>query len=365
VLRTKVKKYDVREMVIFITITVIVSLKIVVFYNSQNRLPDGTKIKLSGKLTSEPIQYDTSQGVFFLGYKFYLPLQPKLSYGDEIVVVGVTEKDKLKSPQLVQNISGRMVYQFRNKILGFYNRSLPKDHAALVAGVVLGAKSGIGYDLWEKFKSSGTAHVVVASGMNVTLVAGFLLNFLLLFIKRQYAIVFAIIGVWLYAVLSGFEAPIVRACVMGSIAFTAQELGKRNFAYRSLFLTGFVMLFINPSWFFDLGFWLSFLATLAILKFEKPIEYRLRKIPVKAFRQDLSTTLAAQIGVFPILYYFFGQFNIFSPLINAVVLWTIVPITLIGMISGLISLVYEPIGTLILYLSYPLTSWFLTVVNLV
>jgi hypothetical protein len=75
-------------------------------------------------------------------------------------------------------------------------------------------------------------------------------------------------------------------------------------------------------------------------------------------RQDLSTTIAAQIGVAPIIWATFGQFNLLSPLINAAVLWTIPLITIIGMVAGIISLIVPQIASLILYLTYPLTSWF-------
>jgi hypothetical protein len=82
------------------------------------------------------------------------------------------------------------------------------------------------------------------------------------------------------------------------------------------------------------------------------------------FREGFSTSLAAQIGVAPILFVTFGQFNLLSPIINALVLWTIPPITIIGGIGGIIGLMIPFFGKLILLLSYPLTSWFIWIVEL-
>ena len=246
--------------------------------------------------------------------------------------------------------------------MDFYQRSLPSTHSALVAGVTIGSKASIPTEFWEKLKMSGTVHVVVASGMNVTLVAGFLMGILIFFIPRRRAIPLALIGIWSYAILSGFDAPIIRAAVMGSIAFTAQEIGRLYLAWRALVLSALAMLFIKPEWIIDLGFILSFVATASLMLFEARIRKFLRRVP-SIIRQDLSTTLAAQIGVAPILFASFGQFNILSPLVNALILWTIPPITIIGMIGGMLGLIFEPAGRLVLLLSYPMTSWFIFVVK--
>src|SRR3990172_11327687 len=126
----------------------------------------------------------------------------------------------------------------------------------------------------------------------------------------------ALLGIWSYAVISGFDAPIIRASIMGSLVFVAQEIGRLSLSIRALFLTAFVMLFTKPEWIYDIGFWLSFTATLSLILFEPRVDRVLRKIP-GIIRKDLSTSLAAQVGVAPILYFGFGQFNPLSPLINA------------------------------------------------
>ena len=97
--------------------------------------------------------------------------------------------------------------------------------------------------------------------------------------------------------------------------------------------------------------------------FESKI-YRLLSIVPTFFREGLSTSLAAQIGVAPILFYTFGQLNLLSPIINALILWTIAPISLIGMLGGLIGIIFEPLGKLILILVYPLTAWFIYMIEL-
>ena len=188
--------------------------------------PNGTKIKISAKVASEPIAYSNSQYLRLSIYKVYLPLYPHIYYGDRVVVEGVVEDGALKSPKLIQiDEKSGILYQYRQKLISFYERSLPQNHSAIVAGIVIGSKSGIGEKLWDKLKNSGTAHVVVASGMNISMVSNFLIGVLIIFLNRRKAIYFALIGIWIYALISGFDAPIVRASVMASAAFLAIQTG--------------------------------------------------------------------------------------------------------------------------------------------
>jgi competence protein ComEC len=352
-------------MKIFLNITLVIflALRVFLYFSILPVYPEGTKIRINAKVISEPIIYSDSQYLKLSGFKVYVPLYPRVYYGDRIVVEGIVANGKLDDPKLVLiNEKKGILYQYRQKIISFYEQSLPKDHSALIAGMVIGSKGGIGEDLWNDLKKSGTAHVVVASGMNVSMVAGFLVGILIIILPRRKAIPFVLAGIWIYAVLSGFDAPIVRASVMGSTAFLAQLMGRMYQSLRILLFTAVVLIFLKPVWINDMGFWLSVLATASIVIFYPKIKKIFVFLP-KIVREDWSTTLSAQIGVVPLLYYNFGQFNILSPFINVAVLWTVVPITLIGMISGIIGTIYQPLGRFLLYLCYPFTSWFLFVIS--
>lgn len=334
------------------------------YFSTQPDYVDGDRIRISQRITTEPVNYETAQYFKLAGLKIYLPKYPEVGYGDFIVIEGTVDNGTLKSLKLVQVVESKhFLYRLRKKIVSFYRRSLPEPHSSLIAGVTLGSKASIPRSFWENLKSSGTAHVVVASGMNVTLVAGFLVNALVLVFPRQKAIWLAMIGVWIYALISGFDAPIVRAAVMGSVGFSAVGLGRVNVAWRALFLSAAMMLIFKPGWIGDLGFILSFLATASLMLFESKIVRLVRFVP-SMFREGLSTSLAAQIFVAPVIYATFGQFNLLSPIINGLVLWVIAPMTIVGMLAGIIGVIWFDLGRLILFLTYPLTSWFVGVVNL-
>ncbi len=342
----------------------LVSLIIFRFLMTRPVYKNGQTVRVTSRVLQEPARYPFSQTISIAGLKVSLPLFPEITYGDTVVVEGEVQNKKLKNAKLQKlQTEKSSLYTFRQKIIDFYQKSLPEPSASLVSGMVLGSKTSIPEKFWEDLKTTGTAHVVVASGMNVSIVAGFLLGLLVLFLPRRRAIPFVLAGIGLYSALSGFDAPIIRAAIMGSVAFLAQGTGRVASAWRALLLSALMMLAIKPLWLTDLGFILSFVATAALLIFEAKIRSKLSFVP-EVLREGFSTSLAAQIGVAPILFVTFGQFNILSPVINALILWTVPLITILGAVGGIIGLALPGLGRMILYLLYPFTWFFITVVQI-
>jgi competence protein ComEC len=343
---------------------ILVILIVFRYFSTRPVYKNGDNVRITTTIYSDPIDYPTSQSVKIAGLKVSLPLFPEVYYGDRVIVSGIVSDGKLQNAKL---ISDKAVQSFgsgiRNKIIAFYQLALPQPMSGLVAGVTLGSKGTLTADFWNRVKSTGVAHVVVASGTNVTFVVSFLMGVLTFFLSRKKAIFFALLGIILYLFMSGFDAPLVRAAIMAFLAFWAQATGRLINAWRILFLTAGVMFAIQPDWIADIGFWLSFVSSASIMLFDKRISKLLYRLP-EIFREALSTSFAAQIGVAPILFVTFGQFNIWSPLINALVLWTVPYIMIFGSIGGVTGLIFPFLGKMILWLSYPLTWWFCKIVQI-
>ncbi len=341
----------------------LISLVFLRYFTSRPVYKEGDYVRVSLVVFSDPVKYQTSQYIKISGLKIYLPLTPEIYYGDKIVVEGKVEKEKLTDVKLVSVKEGGGLSKTRNAIIYFYQKVLPEPYAGLLGGVTLGAKKSMSADFYNQTKSTGVAHVVVASGTNITFVVSFLLGVLTLYLPRKKSIPLVILGIILYLFLSGFEAPLIRASIMSSFLLFGQRLGRVTSTWRIFFLTIVGMLLFRPEWLTDIGFLLSFASTASLLAFEAKIRKKLERIP-EIFKESLSTSLAAQVGVAPILFVTFGQFNMLSPLINALILWTIPPIMVLGAIGGILGLVFEPLGKLALYLSYPLLWWFVRVVEI-
>jgi hypothetical protein len=98
--------------------------------------------------------------------------------------------------------------------------------------------------------------------------------------------------------------------------------------------------------------------------FERRINSKLSNWIPNLFKEGLSTSLAAQIGVAPILFVTFGQFNPLSPIINALVLWVVPPLMILGTLGGVVGLVWPFLGKIFLILSYPMLWWFTKIVEI-
>lgn len=321
-------------------------------------------IRLTGTVYSDPIVYENARYLKLASLKIYVPLYPEISYGSRVVLEGEVVDGKIKKGKIIsveENV-GTMA-NFRKKIISFYQSSLPEPYAGLLAGITLGSKGALTSDFWEKVKYVGVAHVVVASGTNVTFVVMFLISTLTLVLPRRKAIPFVILGIILYLFISGFDAPLIRSAVMAGVAFLGVESGRLINTWRNLVVTALLMLIYNPGWLIDVGFLLSFVSAASIMLFEKRVRSKLLMLP-KILREGMSTSFAAQIGVAPILFVTFGQFNIWSPIINALVLWTIPMIMIFGAVGGVVGLVVPVLGKIVLYLSYPLLWWFVKIVTI-
>ena len=228
-----------------------------------------------------------------------------------------------------------------DKQVGVY---LPSPHAELLSGIILGQNKDLPGELKLALRDTSTLHIVVASGQNLNMVAGF---FLLLsgLIKRKLAIFLSFLAIIFYTLLTGAEVPILRAAAMVSLGFLAQVFGRERESIFIVIGVGALMLLINPNWITSLSFQLSFMATLGVVSVAPIILRRLESLP-RFIGSDLAVSLGAQMMVLPIIASNFHQLSLVSIPANLMVLWTI-PFIMIG---GVIFLVVSWI---------PALGWFL------
>ncbi|MEK6544404.1 MAG: ComEC/Rec2 family competence protein, partial [Elusimicrobiota bacterium] len=138
--------------------------------------------------------------------------------------------------------------------------------AGFIAGLTLGDKRMIGDPLKRDFIRSGTMHLLVVSGLHVSLLAAAVFYVLLfLRMRRAWAVGVSLICIWLLYILCGSGTPILRGAVMYT-ALLAAPLFKRDMpALTRLFVTALVFLIAKPSWLWDASFVLSFAATFGVI----------------------------------------------------------------------------------------------------
>ena len=186
----------------------------------------------------------------------------------------------------------------------------PGPERGLVLAMVLGDRSEIDRATSEAFRASGTYHVLALSGAQVAFVAGLLVGGLrcLRFGPTVQALV-ATAAVGFYAVLVGGDAPVVRAAVMAAAILLGRALELDGDPANLLGLAGLGLLAASPSQASEVGFQLSFAATLGILLLTGPLSDGLPRLPLRA-ELLLAASLAAQLALTPLLA---GHFHRLAP----------------------------------------------------
>jgi competence protein ComEC len=349
------------------------------FYSNQPQFKDGQKLSFETAILSQP-QVVGSQQVFTANYqnqsfgrlriRISTSRFPEINYGDFVRISGTISNKKygvtmyfpkvetIKSSSNILQSSLKNINNLRQKLILLFSKTLPQPSSSLLLGIIFGIKEQMPKSFSDNLRTVGVFHVIAASGMNVTLVGGFISAFFVLFLKRQIAIGLSILGIIFYAILAGLEPSIIRASIMGILVFSSQIIGRQTLAANGLFLAGFGMLYIDPTLVSDVGFQLSFAATLGIL-YIKPIFGR-----GEGIFSEVLTTVAAQIATLPILLVNFGIYSFYSVLVNGLILWTVPILMMIGGMGAVLSFIIAPLGQALIYLCYPLLLYFEAVVNI-
>jgi len=366
---------------------IFLALRFFFFYKNQPHYNDGQYINFQATLFSEPKIFGNYQILSAnLGTTdkilIITTLYPKFHYQDTLGISGTIrykasnkEKEaldrrnafriiyfpKIEAVGRDKNIILSFITSIRQNIILLFSKTLPQPSSSLLLGIVFGIKESMPKDFADNLRASGVLHVVAASGMNVSMIGAFSSSIFAFFLRRQIAILASILVIIFYAILSGLEPSIIRASIMGILVYTSQILGRQSFGAYALFLAGFIMLYLNPLLIFDVGFQLSFFATFGLL-YLRPI-FESAKIAQKFIKrsiigEEISTTIVAQLATFPIILSNFGIYSIWSIAANALVLWTILPLMILGGFAAIVGIIVEPIGKAILYLSIPLLFYF-------
>jgi competence protein ComEC len=209
---------------------------------------------------------------------------------------------------------------------------LPDPEAGLLIGILLGDESGIPWTVEQAFARSGLSHIVAISGYNITLLTALALALFTRLLGRRAALWATLLLIPLYTLFVGASASVVRAALMGALTLIALMLGRSNDALNALSLSAFAMTLWDPLALDDVGFQLSFAATLGLLFLAPPLEgwaregtARLLRDPeagalVEAVREALLVSLAAQIATAPLMLYHFRELSLIAPLANLLVL---------------------------------------------
>lgn len=213
----------------------------------------------------------------------------------------------------------------RNYLLGIYRKfNITGDEFAVLAALTLGYTDELHPDLRDAYSNSGAAHVLAVSGLHVGIIY-VVLAFLLGFLnksqrKRILKSCFILLFLWAYAFITGLSPSVVRASCMFSFVAVGGMLRRTPYIYNTICMSAFFMLLVQPFFLFHVGFRLSYAAVVSIIYFQPKISglITVRNKLLKWIWDLLSVSVAAQIGVFPFLLYYFQTFPNYFLLTNMI-----------------------------------------------
>jgi competence protein ComEC len=313
----------------------------------------GERVRVRGKLKTPPDNEDFS-------YRDYLAREGIHSY--------MTIAEVTRLPWRVEHPIITAVYKLKLALLDNTYRLFHDPEASLLAGILFGVDTGLTRELQDAFKNTGTAHIIAISGFNIAIIAGIFFSIFKNIFGERYGAALAIIGIFFYAFLVGGDPAVMRAAFMGSISLLARQLGRRNMGLNALVAVAFIMALINPLVLWDVGFQLSFFATLGLILYAEPFSNLTSGFISKITKSDMSAltriindyvilTFAAQLTTIPIMAYHFKRISLISFVANPFILPVQPAVMVISGLAVFTSLIIYPLGQLIAWIAWPFATY--------
>lgn len=243
-----------------------------------------------------------------------------------------------------------LMYKFvmRDSLMYVIRQSLPPAEAGMLAGMLLGDKSGFDGNFYQFLQNSGLIHLVVVSGSNVMLLVGGGIETAAGFLGRKKTIAGGLVLGWGYAAMTGWGVPVTRAMLLVTLLYFAQLYGRKYDFWRALTVAVIIMVAGDWKVVTTASFWLSITAFLGVVM----------------SKNKWLTGVWVSLWVTPILAITFGKISLVSPAANLLVLGLVEAATLAGAAGAAAGMIFLPIGRIILWVAYPTLRYLVEVVNM-
>ncbi|WP_286904590.1 ComEC/Rec2 family competence protein [Clostridium sp. UBA1652] len=303
------------------------------YYKVQTKDISNFKVRIRESYYNEYLATYKGRKIYIKGSKL------KLDKGREYVINGYFKPEVDKNKGIVGTLEGKYVYGEKEDVITklyeyreyLYNRMksvLSEENAALVSATSFGYVDGLTSEQKDYMKYYGLIHIISVSGFHMALIYK-LLNKIF-----DYRITLLICVV--YAVFTGASAATLRSLFMIIILKLGEALYKKYDALSALCFSGIILCLISPYNALDLGFQLSYLATLGIVLFNNKLDRCFYKFP-KYLREAMAISISPQILTYPILGVTIGYFSLNVVISNIILMPFFTLIVILGNLLLLLS----------------------------
>ncbi len=204
---------------------------------------------------------------------------------------------------------------FRETIISNLEQSaISKEELNVLNALILGQQQDISPEVLKDYQYAGAVHVLSVSGLHV----GFIMLFITFLLKpinnsrkgSFLKLLIIVLSLWSFAVLTGLSPSIIRSVTMFSFLAIGIHLRRTVNIFHTLLVSMLLILLFKPSFLFDVGFQLSYLALFFILWLQPILSeiWQPKNKIIKYFWDIITVSFAAQIGAMPLSIYYFHQF---------------------------------------------------------
>ncbi len=236
--------------------------------------------------------------------------------------------------------------KIRNTIIhNLEKRHFKKDELSIVIALILGQQQDVSKEVLLDYQYAGAIHILSVSGLHV----GFILLFIVTLLKPipnnskglLFKLIITLLGLWSFGIVAGLAPSVVRSVTMFSFVAIGLFLKRSVNIYHTLLVSMLLILLAQPSFLFDVGFQLSYLALFFIIWLQ-PLFASVWTPKHKIshyFWEIITVSFAAQIGTLPLSIYYFHQFPglffvtnlIILPLLSIILAIALVVVILAGL----------------------------------
>lgn len=345
-------------------------------------LADGGRVPLRGRvLVKAPAYNDVEYGdlIHAVGWLETPPTFESFSYRDYLARQGVHSLLRKADVEILASHQGffllEWLYWIKARALERLLALWPEPEASLLAGILLGVETGIPADVNEAFVATGTSHIVAISGFNLSIIAGVFVQMAGRLLKGRGKTLLPLVGLWVYTILVGASAAVLRAAVMATVMIVARRAERRTHGPTSLAAAALVMAMLNPFVLWDVGFQLSVTATLGLILYTEPVTQWFTRLFERLTDQEraqqivgllsdaLIVTIAAQITTTGVIIGVFRRLSLVTLLTNFLILPVQQYIMFFGGVALIAGLILRPLGQVLSWLAWVFLAYTIGVVR--
>jgi competence protein ComEC len=277
-----------------------------------SKFEPGERIEAEIRIYS--LQNPTNPGQF--DYRAFLNRQGIFLHGELVAAEIISKRQKRLSWNLLRTAVHHRI-----------DKTFDETTAPLAKALLTGYRQELDREERQYFARAGLSHIMAVSGMHVGfIIAPFWLLIPWLWQWRFGGVAGLIILsllLFTYAGLTGFSASVSRASLMAWLLSAGKLMRRMKDSLNLMGVSAFILLLINPSQLFEIGFQLSFGAVMVILLL-MPVTRELIPVSIRYTKRGnllmvVLVSFIVQLGLYPLLVWYFGEFSIIGPVANALV----------------------------------------------